>query len=158
MRDLVRDATGSTRGRCRASKGVRLGGGATRDLVREAIGSWLPLEFTETFRSLGVTGVYVLKVPLEVVTLSLTWPPLEVGAGYHIGDGFGNSTIGLGGFGTAVGGTIREDSTFLQFANMARTASIATSWELHRLVGTSLSAADKKCMECVILSSKVTVG
>ena len=107
---------------------------------------------------LGVTGVCCFRTPLEVATLSLPWTPLEVGAGYHIGAGFGNGTVGLGGFGNAVGGTVRYASTVLQFANISRTALMAASWELHRLAGTSLSVADNKCMSCVIMSSDVTVG
>ena len=71
---------------------------------------------------------------------------------------FVNSTVGLGGFGTTVGGTVRDASTDIQFENIAWTALMAASWELHRLVGTSLSAAEKKCMACIILSSDVTVG
>ena len=58
-----------------------MGGEATRDLVRAAIGSWSPLELTATCRSLKITGVCCLKAPLEVVNLSLTWSPLEVGTG-----------------------------------------------------------------------------
>ena len=65
---------------------------------------------------------------------------------------------GLGGFGTALGWMVGEDSTVHQFAKIARTASMAASWESHRLLGTSLSAADKKCMACVILPSSVILG
>ena len=46
-----------------------MGGGATRDIVREAIGYWSPMELTATCLPLGVTGVCWLKVPLEVVNL-----------------------------------------------------------------------------------------
>ena len=35
---------------------------------------------------------------------------------------------------------------------------MATSWELHMLLGTYLRSADKKCMACVILSSDITLG
>ena len=78
-----------------------------------------------------------------MATLSLIGIPLELGAGYCIEDGFGHGTVGLDGFGTAVGGTVRYALTFLQLANIARTASMAASWELHRLTGTYLSAAEK---------------
>ena len=54
---------------------------AIRGLVRAAIGSWSPLELTATCLFLVITGVCCLKAPLEVVTLSLPWSPLEVGAG-----------------------------------------------------------------------------
>ena len=49
-----------------------------------------------------------------------------------------------------------KDSTVFQFEMIVRTASIAASWESHMLLGTSLSAADKKCMVWVILSYAVT--
>ena len=51
-----------------------------------------------------------------------------------------------------------KDSSVRQFANIFRTASIATNCESHMLVGTSLSAADKKCMALVILSYAVMCG
>ena len=43
VRDLVRAYTVASRGRCSASKGGGLGGGAARDLIRAATGSWSPL-------------------------------------------------------------------------------------------------------------------
>ena len=49
-----------------------------------------------------------------------------------------------------------KDSTVLQFENIDRTASIAANCESHMLVGTSLSAADKKWMAWIILYSAVT--
>ena len=51
-----------------------------------------------------------------------------------------------------------KDYSVLQFENIVLTASIAANCELHTLVGTSLSAADKKCMEWVIMYSDVTWG
>ena len=51
-----------------------------------------------------------------------------------------------------------KESTVHQFAKIFRTASIDASWELHMMLGTSLSAADKKCMAWVIISSAVTWG
>ena len=71
---------------------------------------------------------------------------------------FGNGTIFLGGFGTVVRWKVGEDSTVFQLAKVARTSSMVASWESHRLLGTSLSAEDKKCMACVILYSAVTLG
>ena len=65
--------------------------------------------------------------------------------------------IGLGRDNT-VGYTGGEGSTVHQFENIARTASMEASWESHMLLGTSLSAADKKYMVCVIISSAVTLG
>ena len=64
------------------------------------------------------------------------------------GVGRGNNFFASGG----------KDSTVRQFAKMFWTASIAANCESHMLVGTSLSAADKKCMAWVILSSAVTWG
>ena len=81
-----------------------------------------------------------------------------MGTGYLIGGGFGNGTVGSGGYGNVVGRTVVDASTILHFSNIARTASMSASWELQRLEGTSLSAANKKCVACVILSSDVTVN
>ena len=50
------------------------------------------------------------------------------------------------------------DSIVCPFVNISRTASIAANCELHILVGTSLSAAVKKCMAWVIMSSAATWG
>ena len=49
-------------------------------------------------------------------------------------------------------------STVRQFAKIIWTASIVADCESHMLVGTSLSAADKKWMEWVILYSAITWG
>ena len=49
-----------------------------------------------------------------------------------------------------------KDFTVLQFAKTSRTASIAANCETLMLVGTSLSAADKKWIPWAILSSDVT--
>ena len=54
--------------------------------------------------------------------------------------------------------TADKDSNVRQFSNIAQTASIATSWELHMLLGTPLSASEKKCMAFIILSSAVMLG
>ena len=80
-----------------------------------------------------------------------------MGAGYHIRADSRIGTIGLGGGNTLVddGG---KDSMFCQFAKIVRASSMDASWGLHILLGTSLSAADKKCMTWVILSSAVTWG
>ena len=64
------------------------------------------------------------------------------------GVGRGNNFFASGG----------KDSTVRQFAKMFWTTSIAANCESHMLVGTSLSAAEKKCMAWVILSSAVTWG
>ena len=71
VQDLVRAATGSSRGWICALKGEILGEGENRDLVQADIGSWSPFELTATCRPLVLTGVCCLKSPLEVVTLSL---------------------------------------------------------------------------------------
>ena len=94
--------------------------------------------------------------PLEVAVLSLPWSPSEMGAGYRTGGGFINSTTDLGGYGTVVGQTVGYASIVLHFANIVQTTLMPSSWELQRLTGTSLSATDKECMACVILSSNVT--
>ena len=51
-----------------------------------------------------------------------------------------------------------KDSIVHQFAKIVRTASIAANCESHILVGTYLSASDKKCMAWVILSYSITWG
>ena len=81
VRDLVRVATGFYIGWICALKGGRLGGGATRDIVQTAIGSWSPLKLTVTCQPFGIYGASFLKSPLEVVTLYLPWSPSEVCAG-----------------------------------------------------------------------------
>ena len=60
--------------------------------------------------------------------------------------------------GNTLGDTGVKDSNVCQFANIVWTASMAASWESHMMLGTSLSAADKKCMACVIMSSAVMLG
>ena len=84
-------------------------------------------------------------------------PTLEVGVGYRTG-----TTACLGMTGVKCGNTLcvsgGKDSTFRQFAMIVPTASIAANCDSHMLVGTSLSAADKKCMAWVIISSAVTWG
>ena len=62
-------------------KGGRLEEESIRDLVQEAIGSCSPLELTATWVFLESTSVCFWNSPLEVVTLSLQWSPLEVVAG-----------------------------------------------------------------------------
>ena len=80
-----------------------------------------------------------------------------MGTGYRIGADSFMGTIGLGG-GTTLGDAGDKYSTFRQFANIFRTYSIAASWESHMMLGTSFSAADKKCMAWFIVSSAVTWG
>ena len=62
------------------------------------------------------------------------------------------------GGGTTLGDTGGKDSTVCQFAKIVQTASMVASWESHMLLRTSLSAANKKCMAWVIMSSAVTWG
>ena len=80
MLDLVRDATGSTRG-CIALKGGNFAEEAMRDIVQVNMGFWSPLESDVTWLLLEMTSVCCWDAPLEVVTLYLLWSPLEVGAG-----------------------------------------------------------------------------
>ena len=69
-----------------------------------------------------------------------------MGAGYLIGGGFGNSMVGLGGYGNVVGRTAVDASTVLYFSNIAQTDSVAASWESQRLVGAYFSAAENNFM------------
>ena len=115
------------------------------DLVRLAIGSWSPLELTATWVFFGIVSGFFCNALLEIITLSLSWPPLEVVVGYHIvayaclgrtGVGYGKTFFDSGG----------KDYTVSLFANIVWTASIAADCESHMLMGTSLSASDKKWM------------
>ena len=63
----------------------------------------------------------------------------------------------LDGYGTIVGRTLGDASIVLHFENIAQTALMDASSQLQRLTGTSLSAVEKNCMACVILSSDVTI-
>ena len=127
------------------------------DWVRLAIGSWSPLEVISTWVFLGIVSNFCCTTPLEVMAVFFSLPPLEVGVGYCTGAAacLGMTGMGCGNTLFASGG---KDSTVLQFSKIARTASITANCELHMLVGTSLSAADKKGMVWVILSSAVTWG
>ena len=50
-----------------------------RDLVRLAIGFWSHLEFTATWVFLVIVSGFCCNTPLEVITLYLSCPPLELG-------------------------------------------------------------------------------
>ena len=80
MLDLFRAATVSPKGWI-FLKGGSLEEEEIRDILQAAIGSWSPLYLTANCLFLEITGVYFLKAPLEVVTLSLPWSLLEVGEG-----------------------------------------------------------------------------
>ena len=143
MLDLVLAVIGSFRGWI-----SWIGGGlvkAMRDMVHLAIGSWSHLELTATWVFFGIVSGCCWNTPLGVVTLSLPWTPLEVSGGYRSGADACSGTTGVG-----CGNTLRDsggkDYTVCQFSKTVRTDSIAANCESHRLVGTSLSAADKKCM------------
>ena len=94
---------------------------------------------------------------LELITLSLFWPPLEVGVGYRGGSDFrlGRTGVGCGNNFCDSGG---NDYTVRQIARTVRTASIVYNFESHMLVGTSLSSSENKCMAWVVLYSVVTWG
>ena len=77
-----------------------------------------------------------------------SWPPLEVGVGYLSGA----SCLGMSG---AAGFLCGLHSIVCPFVNIVLAASIAANCELQILVGTSVSAAVKKCMTWVILYSAV---
>ena len=79
MLDLVLAAIGSFRGWI-----AWIFGGLVeymRDMVRLAIGSWSPLELNATWVFFGILSGFCCNTPLEVITLYLSWPPLEVGLG-----------------------------------------------------------------------------
>ena len=57
-----------------------------------------------------------------------------------------------------MGYTGGKESTVFQFAKISWTYSMAPSWESHMLLGTSLSATNKKCVACVLLSSLFMFG
>ena len=68
------------------------------------------------------------------------------------------TTACLGMSGNIVGFLGGKDSSVRQLSNIVLTASIAANCELHMLVGTSLSYADKTCVAWAILYSAVTWG
>ena len=76
---------------------------------------------------LEVVSGYCWDTPLEVVTFSLPWPPLEVGAGYRSGADSCSGTTGLG-CGNTLVDSGEKDSNVRQFANIVWTASIAASF------------------------------
>ena len=80
MLNIFRDSTGSPRGWI-ALKGGSLAEEAMRDLVGAAMGSCSPLGLAATWLFLEIISGCCWYAPLEVVTLSLPWSPLEVGAG-----------------------------------------------------------------------------
>ena len=86
--------------------------------------------------------------PLEFLAGWFSWPPLEVGVLYRSGA----ICLGIRGACDVLCGV---DFIVFPFVNIARTASIAANCESQILVGTSLSAAVKNCIACVILSSDV---
>ena len=90
------------------------------------------------------------RTPLEVVAGWFSWSPLEVGTRYISGAAclcIRGALVVLVWMGFIV-----------PFVNIALTASMAANYELQMLAGTSLSAAVKNCMACVILSSAVICG
>ena len=121
------------------------------DLLHLEIDSWSSLELIATCVFFGIVSTFFCTTPLEVMTVYFSLPPLEVGVGYLTG-----STDYLGMSAVECGDTV--GSSVCQFSNIVLTASIDANCELYRLVGTSLSAAYKKCMERVIVSSPVTWG
>ena len=124
------------------------------DLVSLAIGSWSPLELTATWVCFGIVNEFCYTKPLEFMALLFSWPPLEVGVGYRTGSYACLSMTGVG-CGNNLCASGGKDSTVHQFTKIVPTSSIAANCESHMLVGTFLSASDKKCMEWFILSSAV---
>ena len=51
------------------------------DRVRLAIGSWSPLELIVTWVFFGILSNFCCTIPLEVMDVFLSWPPLKVGVG-----------------------------------------------------------------------------
>ena len=127
------------------------------DMVSLAIGSWSPLELTATWVFFGIVSELCCTTPLKVMSLFFSCPPLEVGVGYRTGSATCLSMTGVG-CGNTLCASGGKDSTVRQFTKIVWTASIAANYELHMLVGTSLSAFDKKCMEWFILSYAITWG
>ena len=78
-----------------------------------------------------------------------------MGVGYRIGAAVCLGMTGVG-YGNNLCASGVKDSTVRQFEKIVWTVSIAANCELNMLVGTYLSASDKKCMACFILSSAVT--
>ena len=155
MRDLVLSAIGSFRGWFAWIFGGLVE--SMRDMLRLAICSWSPLELTDTWVFWGIVSGFCCTTPLEVINLYLSWPPLEVGVGYRSG---ANTCLGRTGVGcgNTLGDSCGKDFTVRRFANIVRTASIGANCESHMMLGTSLSAADKKCTAWVILYSALTWG
>ena len=77
-----------------------------------------------------------------------SWPPLEVGVWYRSGAA---CLVMRGDFDVLCG----MDFIILPFANIDLTDSIASNCEPQILAGTSLSAAVKNFIVCVILSYSV---
>ena len=127
------------------------------DMVRLGIDSWSPLEFIATCVFFGIVSNFCCTTLLEVMAVFFSCPPLQVGVGYLNG-----ATSCLGMHGVECGNTVcivgGKDYSVRLFAKNILTASITANCESHMLVGTSLSAADKKSMEWVIMSSAVTWG
>ena len=104
----------------------------------------------------GIVSGFCCNTSLEVITLFFSYPPLEVGVGYRTGAYACLGSTGLG-CGNTLCGSGGKDSTVFKFTKIVWTASIAANCESHMLVGTSLSAADKKRMACLILYSSVSL-
>ena len=125
------------------------------DRLRLVIGYWSPLELIATWVFFRIVSNLCCTTPLEVMAFFFSWTPLEVGVGYCACASacLGMTDVGCGNtlFTSGV-----KDSTVLQFDEIDWTASIAANCELHMLVGTSFSAADKRWMAWVIMSSAVT--
>ena len=96
MLDLVLTSIGSFRGWISCISGGLVE--SMRDMMRLAIGSCSPLELTATWVFLGVVSGFCCNTPLEFITLSLSWPPSEVGVGYRSGadDCLGRNGVGCG--------------------------------------------------------------
>ena len=124
------------------------------DMVRLVIGSWSPLELIATWVFFGIVSNFCCTTPLEVMAVFFSWPPLEVGVGYRTGAAACLDMTGVG-CGNKFFASVGKDSTVLLFVNISRAASIASNCESCILVGTSLSASEKKWMAWVILSSAV---
>ena len=66
------------------------------DLVSLEIGSWSPLELTDTWVFFGIVSDFCCTTPLEVMALFFSWTPLEVGVGYRTGAAPYLSKTGVG--------------------------------------------------------------
>ena len=102
------------------------------------------------FLIFGIVCTVCFSSPLEVVAGWFSRSPLEVCTQYI--------SVSACLFVRGALDVLLWMGFIVPFVNIALTASMAANCELQMLAGTSLSAAIKNCMACVILSSDVICG